>query len=517
MKKILIFGFAFLSLFTSCEDYIDVNEQQSNSPNADDLTPKQMLAGAINNYTSLQVTTLATYGNRMTYVWGLNSGFTSSDPAWTYNFDSGSYTNNFESTYLFADNFQDIVDKKAKFPEYAYHFGVAKIFKVMCMDYITALYGDAPYSEAFRSDINTPKYDDDKAIIPGLFAELDEARAYLATADAMPLGTEDIVFKGNVAKWVQFLNTIELKILVRLSKTTDAKLVALRSARFAKLETNKNFVSTDVAVNPGYIVATLGQRTPVFRTLGLDEALAAWTSANRANAAGDYIAKLVNGEFTDANITANIVDPRRSRMFTLVGGKVLGNVQGIFPLTAISRVANFYIGRINGDNNSAASRDAYLMLAAESAFLQAEAIQRGFLTGDAKAKFEEGIKASFSFYSKPFGAHDATVITPLDATAYITAVDGKNGLGWTGSADKINAIMTQKYLALAQWQGIELYIDQQRTGFPVLPLPFGVTQTKRPNRLIYPSSEYSSNSNNVPAVTNAELFTINSKTPYYLQ
>ena len=77
--------------------------------------------------------------------------------------------------------------------------------------------------------------------------------------------------------------------------------------------------------------------------------------------------------------------------------------------------------------------------------------------------------------------------------------------------------MTQKYLALAQWQGIELYIDHLRTGFPVLPLPFGVLETSRPNRLIYPSSEYSSNSANVPNVTISELFTVNAKTPYYLQ
>jgi hypothetical protein len=77
--------------------------------------------------------------------------------------------------------------------------------------------------------------------------------------------------------------------------------------------------------------------------------------------------------------------------------------------------------------------------------------------------------------------------------------------------------MTQKYLALAEWNGIELYIDHMRTGFPVLPLPFGVNATTRPNRLIYPTSEYSSNSANVPTVTNAELFTVNAKTPYYLQ
>lgn len=509
-----------LVLFTSCEDYLDVNEDQSNRPNFTALAPQQMLAGALNNYTNHQVGTLASYGNRMAYVWGLNSGFTSTDPAWTYQFSSGSYTANFENTYLFADNFQDILDKKDQFPDYSYHFGIAKVFKVMSMDYITALYGDAPYSEAFNSSISTPKYDDDKVIVAGLFKELDEARAYFnsPSADVVDLGTEDIVFGGDTSQWLKFINTIELRLLLRLSKTTDAALVTLRTSRFAALNVNKNFISQDVTVNPGYNIGSLGQRSPIFRIHGLDEALAAFTSTNRANAAGDYIGRLVNGELNDANVTTGVVDPRRTRMFSLVGGKVVGNVQGVFPLTEISRYAGFYTGRTGPSgaaaNENGASRDAFLMLAAESHFLQAEAIQRGYLTGVAKTAFDAGVVASFNFYSTAFGT---AVVTPLNATTYLASIAGKNGLDYTGSANKISAIMTQKYLALAQWHGIELYIDQLRTGFPVLPLPFGVIETNRPNRLIYPSSEYSSNSANVPNVTVSELFTVNAKTPYYLQ
>lgn len=505
-----------LFFFTSCESYLDVNGEQTNKADFTALSPSQMLAGAISNYTNHQVITLSSYGNKMAYVWGLNSGYTSTDAVYNHIYNSNSYTSCFENSYLYADNFQDILDKKAQFPTYAYHFGIAKVFKVMCMDYLTTLYGDVPYTEAFNSSISTPKYDDDKTIIPKLFAELDEAKAYFNTssATAKALGTEDIVFKGDIAKWKQFVNTIELKLLLRLSKTTDATLVALRTSRFTALNAAQNFVSADVTVNPGYSISSLGQRSPIYRNYGLDEGLAAWTSSNRANATGDYIAKLVNGTLSDSNINSTgVVDPRRSNMFSLVGGTVVGNVQGIFPATAISRMASFFIGRVGSDANGAA-RDAYLMLNAESKFLQAEAMQRGYLTGSAQQAFIDGVTASFNFYSKPFGT---ATFTTLDASAYLTAVDGKNGLGWTGSSNKINAIMTQKYLALAQWHGIELYIDHLRTGFPVLPMPSGVTSTVRPNRLIYPSSEYSTNGANVPNVTNADLFSVNAKTPYYLQ
>lgn len=507
-------------LFTSCENYVDVNEDQSNSPYFDKIDPSSMLAGAINNYTFHQIITLGTFGNRLTYVWGLNSGFTSTDPAYTYKFDSSSYDNNFEDTYIYAANFQDILNKKDAFPGYDYHYGIAKVFKVMSMDYLTAMYGDVPYSEAFRKDIKSPKYDDDKTIIPALFKELDEAKAYFSSSDAVALGAEDIVFGGDVSQWQQFVNTVELRLLLRLSKTTDATLVALRTARFAAMNANQNFIDADVTVNPGYFDGVQTQRQPTYRTYGLNAAKSDWTSQNRANAAGDYIADIVNGELADANITSTgVVDPRRSRMFSLVGGKVVGNVQGVFPLTAISRVSATYIGRVGSDANGI-EKDAFLMLAAESYFLQAEAFERGYLTGNAGTAVTAGIKASFDFYSTPWGTLTAASFPPINTTSYtgyIAAIAGKNGLDYASSTNKINAIITQKYLALAEWSGMELYIDQLRTGFPNTPFPVGSDGTARPNRLIYAASEYSTNGANVPNVSNAEIFSVNAKTPYFQQ
>jgi hypothetical protein len=502
MKKIFLSVLTAFTLF-SCEDYLGVNEDQSNRPDFNSIAPSQMLAGALVGYGNHQNVTLNDFGNRMSYFWGLNNGFTSTDPAYDYNFDSSSYNGLFNNTYLVADNFQDIIDKETAFPNYEYHIGIAKIFKVMCMDYVTALYGDVPYSQALNDNISYPAYDDDKAIIPALFTEIDEARALLNTGNANVhevLASEDVVFHGDIAKWNQFLNTVELKLALRLSKTTDPALVTLRTNRFAALSTD--FITEDVAYNPGFNIA-VGQRNPVFTQWGLQAALDAFTSQNRAMAAGDFAARLVNGTMNDANITTGIVDPRRSRIFNLVGGAAVGNVQGDFPLTEISRFASFYFGRsgANADdaNNNASIRDAYIMQLAEAKFLEAEAIQRGYLAGTAQTKFYEGINASFAFYSKSWGT---VAVAALNPATYIAASEAKNGLGWTGSTDKISAIMTQKYLALGNWHGIELYIDHLRTGFPVLPLPVSVIgRTHRPYRLVYPSREYSTNSANVPAIT----------------
>ena len=89
--------------------------------------------------------------------------------------------------------------------------------------------------------------------------------------------------------------------------------------------------------------------------------------------------------------------------------------------------------------------------------------------------------------------------------------------GFEVTPDKIEAIMTQKWLALNGISGIEPYLDYVRTGYPNLPLPIATNKPNRPNRLLYPNSEYSTNSSNTPIVTVGDIFTVNTKSPFYLQ
>lgn len=523
MKKIFL-TLAIATTLFSCSDFLDQpNEDFSNNPGTDILSPAQRLATAQLNMLNTEVISYNSFGNKMSYAYGLNSGFTSSDVAYNYNFTSSSYDFLFENMFLYTDNFQDIIDISAKFPNYGNHYAIAKIMKVQGMEKLISLYGDVPFSEAFNNDISQPKYDDDKQIVQNLFTLLDEAREeiYAATEETVVPGSEDILFNGDMFEWIKYANTLELRMLVRLSNTTDATLVALRTQRFANLE--QNFIDADVDFNPGFTGGTAIQSNPIFRVYGTNVAQNAWLSGNRANAAGIFMAGVINGTMNSSTLTTGVVDPRRSRMFTTISGSVVGSVQGTETSAAKSRLHWFVHGYAQATAGGDAyangtERNAYAMLAAESYFLQAEAIQRGYMAGDAKTMFEQGVTASFAFYSRGFGDL-GVVITPLNATTYLSAVSAKNGLGWAGSTDKINCIITQKYLALAQWSGIEPYFDMLRTGYPAAPLPQGVSQTTRPKRLIYPTSEYSSNSSNVPKFDNGidDLFSNNAKTPFYLQ
>ena len=66
--------------------------------------------------------------------------------------------------------------------------------------------------------------------------------------------------------------------------------------------------------------------------------------------------------------------------------------------------------------------------------------------------------------------------------------------------------MTQKWIALAGINGIESWIEYTRTGFPDIPLSTISEQTSKPNRLLYPASEYSTNSANVPNQPASDAF-----------
>ena len=99
-------------------------------------------------------------------------------------------------------------------------------------------------------------------------------------------------------------------------------------------------------------------------------------------------------------------------------------------------------------------------------------------TGDAQALFEAGIIAAFDQYG-------------------LTVPDGY--IAQLGAVSKEN-IMTQKWIALFG-QGIEAWTEYRRTGYPVMPAADPQAKFQNdgvlPTRLVYPSTEYSLNGDQV--------------------
>jgi len=124
----------------------------------------------------------------------------------------------------------------------------------------------------------------------------------------------------------------------------------------------------------------------------------------------------------------------------------------------------------------------------ESMFMQAEATQRGWLTGSAQTAYEDAVKESFVW----LGVTNALQV----AEDYLAT--GNAIVDWAGSSDKIELIITQKYLGLVGIANFEAWADYRRTGFPDVPKSLAPTVASNiPLRYRYPQNEYNYNAANV--------------------
>jgi hypothetical protein len=494
IRKISLLTVSLLAtLLVSCEDYIDVNEDPNN-PEISGLTPDNILPGA-------QTTTATTFGTRMNQLgnvfsvsWSANATDFSSPfiDEFSYNLTASFYDDIWDNLYLRTANFSQI-ENYDDGKDWSNHKAIAKILKTFYFQYLVDLYGDIPYSEIHRrTEILFPKYDDDKETYKVLLSEIDKAIALIDnvnTNTVRPVSAFDVVMKGNMQKWKRFANTIKLRILLRQSQLTDGPTQTYLTQEFNKLQTlGAQFLGAndDVTINPGYLNSD-GKQNPFYAIYGRDPQGSA-TDANNLVGPSRFTADFLRGLLPGRSV----LDPRRLRLFV---SRTAGSttIAGTFQGASTGRPS-----RLGPAIVKESSQSMILMQSAESFFLLAEAVQKGYLTGNAQTLFQSGINASFITLG----------LTATDATNYITLSQNVNTIGWTGSTNKIEAIITQKWIANNSINGIESWIELTRTGFPSgLPLPLTTNSTVKPIRLLYPESEFSGNSNNVPSQTNAAAFT----------
>lgn len=526
MKKyILLLSVAGLAL-VSCRLDDNLNP---NKVLAENVLPVDRLAGASTTAYAMQAGTMNGLGNAWMNTWSGNfaqfgNPFTTES---NLEVNTAYRATLFQDTYKAVTRFERIIDFGSKHPNYV---AIAKIQKAYYMQYIVDLYGNVPYTEAFKEFANvTPAYDKDITVYKGLVTELLDAKALLAANSANPefkvATTADPIFKGNLTRWAEFGNTVLLKFAVRLSSTTNAEGIALRNQIISALA-GATYISGNVSINPGYSNASDASQNPLYFNFGLNFASGAEnTQGYRLMTASDHAIKSLQGDAS--KVTSGISDSRIGFVFTQgkkynntsAGGAVgyYGFPQGMtndnykvfmgYPITALKPTNNnfSFLGGSFATAGTGALENGYLMMKAESEFLQAEAALRGYagFSGD-QAHFEQGITASFTFDGKA-----------TDAAAYITSAASNAKVGWTGTTDdKIAAIQYQRWVALINYNGIESYINYLRTGYPATPLATTTVRANKPWRMLYPASEYSSNTANVPNVTLAQIFAKNDFTPF---
>ncbi|UTX46691.1 SusD/RagB family nutrient-binding outer membrane lipoprotein [Chryseobacterium sp. MA9] len=513
-----VLSLTMLFASVSCNRYLDINEDPNNI-SIDKVTPNELLPVGITSTYAKQSQTLnrfasvvmnSTAGNSLVYGAPFIDDYKP-------NVSNTFYNDVWDSLFRGIANFEKVITFNDPGSKYVQHKAIAKIMKANYIQILTDLYGDMPYSQAFKGQDNlTPKYDKGEDIYKASIADLDNAIGLLESGQGdEPLS--DIVFHGDKDKWISFANTLKLRYLLRMSNVTG-DMAAYRDQKLATLS-GADFIDEDVLENPGYSAANDAQQNP-FTNFYVYLSSGTRAANYSINVASEHAAIILNGN-ADGDTRPvyqkfnGIVDGRRARMFSLVGGKVSGIRQGNLPgqpgvPAAISR---FSYGITIGTGTPTSTREyvemasakpGCIMTRAESKFLQAEAALRyPGLFSNAAGNFSAAITASYTY----FGASGSA--------AYLTAIQNVAGLGWAGTdANKLEAIMTQKWIALTGVNPEQSFFDYTRTGFPVTPLAT-IASNPKPNRLIYPLSEYIGNASNVPAISNADVFSKNQYTPFW--
>ena len=145
-------------------------------------------------------------------------------------------------------------------------------------------------------------------------------------------------------------------------------------------------------------------------------------------------------------------------------------------------------------------------------FCIAEAINRGWVAGDASTWYRNGIKAIWSFYGIVDGDNKVVFIkdgggsltytVPFSFTAYLNQPSVK----YKGNnIDGRTQILMQKYLAYARNSGLQAYYQWRRTGVPAFSTGSGNGNGGvLPKRFQYPSNEISANGTNLQAALQSQ-------------
>jgi hypothetical protein len=221
-----------------------------------------------------------------------------------------------------------------------------------------------------------------------------------------------------------------------------------------------------------------------------------------------------SGKALSANFPAK-VDPRGPVMFdpAFQTGDWKGRPDGLNILQHSELTASNYesvdfseVGFLYSAGAPYKNRPYDLMLIEEILFLQAEAVLRGYIAGDAKALYEAGVTASLTTWGqgdKAAAYLASTTKNVAGTSASYTDNTGDLSAAGAGAGNTIlEKIITQKYIALFPDMSQEAWNDKRRLNLPRTDVamdrfttiwPTRSTDVKNPanyiKRVQYPSSE----------------------------
>jgi hypothetical protein len=341
-------------------------------------------------------------------------------------------------------------------------YAVARVMWVFAFHRVTDYYGPVPYFKAGQPTQTIP-YDSQESIYDDLFKQLDSAVTGLnANPTATPYAAYDLIYKGNVAKWKKFANTLRLRLALRISKADPAR---------AKAEAEKA-VAAGVMTAVADDAMMLKSATVVNDGNGIS-VISGWNEF-RMSASMESMLKGYN----DPRLPVYFQPAVKTHEYHGVRNGLTATQLNIEKNTNDynSNVGSRWITWSIDDNKWVYTYGTPqdIMHCAEAYFLRAEGALNGWDMGDnAQNLYETGIEMSL----RQWGITDAAVIAAYKTnTATPVALDDQQEsdavntatVAWAaGEAAQREQIGTQKWLALYP-DGFEGWAEVRRSGYPIL-------------------------------------------------
>jgi hypothetical protein len=497
--KILSISLVFTLMLSCSEEWLDVNTDpnspESASPELVFSAGTLELATFVGGYYNLlggfwsNYWTQSNAANQYKYMDQYNIIITDFDREWNH---------------MFASTLNDLryVRIKAEEDEQWTIYLMATVLECYGFQVLADLYDQVPYFEALQGQsegVFSANFDSGQDIYDALIIELDKALSKELDILSDKTLNQDFVFGWADAEvqpglWIQFANTLKLKLYMRQMYARPA--VAEAGVR-ALFNAGANFLTTDAQLD--IYVDAADRDHPLYAC-----------NVRKLNVGTNLrsSASLYNYLFDDGAVN---FDPRFDE---LCGPSPSGSGNVALPQGGFSVLSTVVDPPTVSVFVLSPTTPVQLITEAESYFLQAEAIARGWGSGDAKALYDAGVLADFAKYG-------------LDGSAFI-AGGGRYEYPGGDFETQQEAIIMAKWVSMAGTQSIEAFFETNRTHYPPYYTPVGgnydekyadalaqagtivyslegLTQGLFPKRLLVPQSERLTNVNTPGSILSAKV------------
>ena len=346
-------------------------------------------------------------------------------------------------------NVVDLIERTKDDPDLSNYHNIARIMRVYAFSKLTDNSGDIPYSEGglgYLETIFTPVYDTQESIYADMLNELNTAIPALS-ASKKTYGSSDSYYNGDITQWKKLGYSLMLRLGMRMQKvnaTLASQWVntAVSGGVFTSNDDNQVFHHSGDAINNTINHSMM-------------------SNFNRFRVTGFFVDMLAdNGDPRLELFCENYDKPDE-------GPKLIWGVPNGLDGTTFEDPANNPLG-LTWNECAYFNREILGYLDApyldapdiglnysEVLFIQAEAVLRGWISGDATALYEAGVTASMTMWDIYTGI---TVPDAAAIQAYLTA---------NPFDDSYEMIGNQMYLTNYR-SYMEAFANWRRTGFPVL-------------------------------------------------